>query len=134
MVVLIDSISRGVTAPLTELTTLGRTLNKARRGRPGVLRPHRHRNGPTEAIDGRQEHLRGSSLGFRILTDYIPKAYSGPGASDRPHRRSRSGRLPAGSRSWWISADVAQRLALWQRSFAAGPLAADVDLTTARAG
>ena len=28
-------------------------------------------NGPTEAINGRLEHLRGSALGFRNLTDYI---------------------------------------------------------------
>jgi transposase len=28
-------------------------------------------NGPTEAINGRLEHLRGSALGFRNLTNYI---------------------------------------------------------------
>ena len=31
-------------------------------------------NGPTEAINGRLEHLRGSALGFRNLTNYIARA------------------------------------------------------------
>ena len=54
---------------LTELTTLGRTLKKraadvlAYFDRPGTS------NGPTEAINGRLEHLRGSALGFRNLTN-----------------------------------------------------------------
>jgi transposase len=30
-------------------------------------------NGPTEAINGRFEHLRRSALGFRNLTNYIPR-------------------------------------------------------------
>ncbi len=30
-------------------------------------------NGPTEAINGRLEHLRGSALGFRNLTNYIAR-------------------------------------------------------------
>jgi len=31
-------------------------------------------NGPTEAISGRLEHLRGSALGFRNLTNYIARS------------------------------------------------------------
>ncbi|VBA34604.1 hypothetical protein LAUMK35_05769 [Mycobacterium pseudokansasii] len=31
-------------------------------------------NGSTEAINGRLEHLRGSALGFRNLTNYIARA------------------------------------------------------------
>jgi Transposase len=31
-------------------------------------------NGPTEAINGRREHLRGSALGFRNLTNYIARS------------------------------------------------------------
>jgi len=65
---LIESVSHGVPAALTELRRLGRTL-KQRAGdvlayfdRPGTS------NGPTEAINGRLEHLRGSALGFRNLT------------------------------------------------------------------
>ncbi len=31
-------------------------------------------NGPTEAINGRLEHLRSTALGFRNLTDYITRS------------------------------------------------------------
>jgi transposase len=31
-------------------------------------------NGPTEAINGRLEHLRGSALGFRNLTNYTARS------------------------------------------------------------
>ena len=74
MVKLIDSLSTGVPKPLTELITLGRTLKKravdvlAYFDRPGTS------NGPTEAINGRLEHLRGSALGFRNLTNYIARS------------------------------------------------------------
>lgn len=60
---LIDSVSHGVPKALTEVITLGRTLKKraddalAYFDRPGTS------NGPTEAINGRLEHLRGSALG-----------------------------------------------------------------------
>ena len=73
MTKLIDSLSHGVPAALTELITLGRTLKKraadvlAYFDRPGTS------NGPTEAINGRLEHLRGSALGFRNLTNYIAR-------------------------------------------------------------
>ncbi len=58
----------------SELTTLGRTLEKraadvlAYFERPGTS------NGPTEALNGRLEHLRGSALGFRNLTNYIARS------------------------------------------------------------
>ena len=74
MVKLIESLSSGVPAALTELITLGRTLKKrtddvlAYFERPGTS------NGPTEAINGRLEHLRGSALGFRNLTNYIARS------------------------------------------------------------
>ena len=67
----IDALSTGVPTPLTELITLGRTLTRragdvlAYFDRPGTS------NGPTEAINGRLEHLRGTALGFRNLTNYI---------------------------------------------------------------
>ena len=71
---LIASVSTGVPAALSELITLGRTMKK-RAGdvlayfeRPGTS------NGPTEAINGRLEHLRGSALGFRNLTHYIARS------------------------------------------------------------
>ena len=74
MTKVIESVSAGVPAALTELRRLGRTL-KQRAGdilayfdRPGTS------NGPTEALNGRLEHLRGSALGFRNLTNYIARS------------------------------------------------------------
>jgi transposase len=74
MAALITTLSAGVPKPLHELITLGRTLKKraadvlAYFDRPGTS------NGPTEAINGRLEHLRGSALGFRNLTNYIARS------------------------------------------------------------
>ena len=71
---LIDSVSQGVPDALSEVITLGRTLKKratdvlAYFDRPGTS------NRPTEAINGRLEHLRGSALGFRNLTNYIARS------------------------------------------------------------
>ena len=89
MVKLIDSISTGVPAALTEIITLGRTLTKraddvlAYFDRPGTS------NGPTEAINGRLEHLRGSALGFRNLTNYIARSLLETGGF-RPQLHPRS--------------------------------------------
>ena len=85
---LIGSISRGVPAALNEVVTLGRTLTKragdilAYFDRPGTS------NGPTEAINGRLEHLRGTALGFRNLTNYVARSLLETGGF-RPllHRR-----------------------------------------------
>ena len=74
MTSLIAALSSGVPAALTELRHLGRTLMQraadvlAYFDRPGTS------NGPTEALNGRLEHLRGSALGFRNLTNYIARA------------------------------------------------------------
>lgn len=74
MAKLIIDLSTGVPKPLIELATLGRTLKKrvadilAYFDRPGTS------NGPTEALNGRLEHLRGSALGFRNLTNYIARS------------------------------------------------------------
>lgn len=74
MATLIEALSSTVPAELTELITLGRTLKRravdvlAYFTRPGTS------NGPTEAINGRLEHLRGSALGFRNLTNYIARS------------------------------------------------------------
>ena len=63
--------STRVPRSLTEFITLGRTL-KRRAGDILAYFDHPHTsNGPTEAINGRLEHLRGSALGFRNLTNYI---------------------------------------------------------------
>jgi transposase len=74
MQALIDSIRTGVPAALIEVRRLGSTLHRraadilAFFDRPGTS------NGPTEAINGRLEHLRGSALGFRNLTNYIARS------------------------------------------------------------
>ena len=85
---LIDALSDRVPAELTELITLGRTLKRraadvlAYFTRPGTS------NGPTEAINGRLEHLRGSALGFRNLTNYIARSLLETGGfRPRLHRR-----------------------------------------------
>ena len=71
---LIDTLSAKVPAALVEIRTLGRTMKKragdilAYFDRPGTS------NGPTEAINGRLEHLRGSALGFRNLTNYVARS------------------------------------------------------------
>jgi len=71
---LINALAHAVPPALLEVRKLGRTLNR-RAGdilaffdRPGTS------NGPTEAINGRLEHLRGSALGFRNLTHYIARS------------------------------------------------------------
>lgn len=85
MASLIGSLSNGVPKALIELTTLGRTLKKraddvlAYFDRPGTS------NGPTEAINGRLEHLRGSALGFRNFTNSSPGACSKLVGSDRDY-------------------------------------------------
>ena len=70
----IDSLSSAIPTGLVELRRLGRTMTRraadvlAYFDRPGTS------NGPTEAINGRLEHLRGSALGFRNLTNYIARS------------------------------------------------------------
>jgi transposase len=74
MQAVIDTVSQGVPAALTELRKLGRTLKKRAADVLAYFdRPHTS-NGPTEAINGRLEHLRGSALGFRNLTNYIARS------------------------------------------------------------
>ncbi len=74
MEAVIDAVTSGVPTALVEVRRLGRTLKQravdvlAFFDRPGTS------NGPTEAINGRLEHLRGSALGFRNLTHYIARS------------------------------------------------------------
>ena len=90
MAAVIDTLATGVPAGLTELAKLGRTLKKraadvlAYFDRPGTS------NGPTEAINGRLEHLRGSALGFRNLTHYIARSLLETGGF-RPRLHPRMG-------------------------------------------
>jgi len=74
MTALIAALGSGVPSALVELRRLGRTLTQraadvlAYFDRPGTS------NGPTEALNGRLEHLRGSALGFRNLTNYVARS------------------------------------------------------------
>nr|WP_221187059.1 ISL3 family transposase [Pseudoclavibacter helvolus] len=74
MQAVIDAVTSGVPTALIEIRRLGRTLKQraadvlAYFDRPGTS------NGPTEAINGRLEHLRGSALGFRNLTNYVARS------------------------------------------------------------
>lgn len=60
---MIDSDSSGVPEALGELVTLGRTLTKRAADVRAFFDLHGTSNGPTEAINGRLEHLRSSALG-----------------------------------------------------------------------
>ncbi len=70
----IGSIARGVPAALAELRKLGSTLNRRAGDVLAYFDHPRTSNGPTEAVNGRLEHLRGSALGFRNLTNYIARS------------------------------------------------------------
>jgi hypothetical protein len=88
-----------VRQPLRAIRRLGCTLKQraadvlAFFDRPGTS------NGPTEAFNGRLEHLRGSALGFRNLTNYIARSLLETGGfrptytlkCDEPQNRAKSG-------------------------------------------
>lgn len=81
-----SSLGRGVPAGLPELTTLRRSLT--RRGADVLAYFDRPRtiNGPTEAINSRLEHLRGTALGS-ATSSTTPCAHSWtPAAPARLHR------------------------------------------------
>jgi len=71
---LINAISHGVPPPLEEVRRLGHTLSRRRTDIMAYFDHPGTSNGPTEAINGRLEHLRGSALGFRNLTNYIARS------------------------------------------------------------
>ena len=85
----INTLATAVPAELGEVRRLGRTLKRraedvlAYFDRPGTS------NGPTEAINGRLEHLRGSALGFRNLGHYIARSLLETGGF-RPRLHPRS--------------------------------------------
>lgn len=71
---LISEIGTKVPKGLPELKKLGGTL---RRRKTDILAYFDHigsSNGPTEALNGRLEHLRGIALGFKNLTHYIARS------------------------------------------------------------
>jgi len=70
----IDALASSVPAGLGELRKLGATLARRAADVLAYFDRPRTSNGPTEAINGRLEHLRGSALGFRNLTNYIARS------------------------------------------------------------
>ncbi len=92
MTAVIDSVTHGVPTALTELVTLGRTLTKRAANVLAFFDLPGTSNGPTEAINSRLEHLRGSALGFRNLTHYNARSLLEAGGFRprlHPHRMSR---------------------------------------------
>ena len=70
---LIDSLQSGVPAGLDELRSLGQTM---KRRRDDILAFFDHpgtSNGPTEAVNGLLEHLRGTARGFRSIVNYVAR-------------------------------------------------------------
>ena len=56
-----------------ELASLGRVLKRRMRDILALFRHPRSSNGPTEAINGRLETLRGNAMGFANTTSYIQR-------------------------------------------------------------
>ncbi len=71
---LIDVVRATTPAWFVELRKLGYTLERRRQDILAYFDHPRTSNGPTEAINGRLEHLRDSALGFRNLTNYIARS------------------------------------------------------------
>jgi transposase len=71
---IIGSLAEGVPEALPEVARLGRTLKRRATDILAYFDHPRTSNGPTEAINGRIENLRGNALGFRNLTNYITRA------------------------------------------------------------
>ncbi|MDK9349917.1 ISL3-like element ISPfr1 family transposase [Propionibacterium freudenreichii] len=70
----IDKISASVPEQLVEIRKLARTLTQRASDVLGYFDRPGTSNGPTEAINGRLEHLRGTALGFRNLSHYIARS------------------------------------------------------------
>ena len=67
---LIDSLKQAIPEGLEEIQTLAKTLTGRASDILAYFDRPRTSNGPTEAINGRLEHLRGIALGFRNLASY----------------------------------------------------------------
>ena len=74
---------------LVEVRKLARTLKQRAADVLGYFDRSGTSNGPTEAINGRLEHLRGIALGFRNLRHYIARSLlEAGGFRPRLHPRS----------------------------------------------
>ncbi|KZX21794.1 transposase [Rathayibacter tanaceti] len=87
---LITPNSSGVPRGHTELITLRRTSKIHAAHVLAYFDRTATSSGPTEAINGRLEHLRGSALRFRNLTNYLARSPPETGGSrPRLHPASR---------------------------------------------
>ncbi|MBP2436650.1 transposase [Microbacterium amylolyticum] len=67
-------LSSEVPRDLPELISLGRTITRRAKDILAFFDHPGTSNGPSEALNGRLEHLRGTALGFRNLTHYIARS------------------------------------------------------------
>lgn len=74
MSAVINSLSHGVPAAMSELVTLRRTLKKGAADMLALFALPGTSNGPTEAINELLEHLRGYALGFGNLANYLARS------------------------------------------------------------
>ena len=70
---LITSVHSGVPAGLEELRLLGQTMKQHRDDILAFFDLPGTSNGPTEAVNGLLEHLRGTAKGFRNIVTYIAR-------------------------------------------------------------
>ena len=78
---LISSLGRAVPTGLEEVGAPARTLTERSADILAHFDHPRTSNGPTEAVNGRLEHLRGIALGFRTSPTTPSAASSTPDAS-----------------------------------------------------
>lgn len=71
---LIHDLTRTLPKDMIEVRSLATTLKKRASDILAYFDHLGSSNGPTEAINGRLEHLRGSALGFRNLSNYIARS------------------------------------------------------------
>lgn len=74
MTEVINSLRRGIPAKLVKVKKLGRTLSRRAVDILVCFDRRGTSQGPTEVINGRLEHLRGTALGFRSLDKSITRS------------------------------------------------------------
>ncbi|WP_282860512.1 ISL3 family transposase [Pseudoclavibacter helvolus] len=85
----INALAEATAKTVPELATLGTTFKRRAADILAFFDHPGSSNGPTEAINGRLEHLRGIALGFRNLTHYIARSLLETGGF-RPYLHSQT--------------------------------------------
>ena len=88
MQAVIHALSSGVPDTLVDIRKLGRTFRQRAFDVFAFFDRSGTSNGPTEAINGRVKHLRGSAFGFGNLTNFITGSLLEAGGF-RPHLHPR---------------------------------------------